>query len=244
MARRPLTQCLRLTVFGIRVHIDRSWFAVLAFVSWSLASDYFPLSIPGLPRSVYWMMGFATAILLFVCVLLHEFGHSLMAMRYGVAVNQVTLFMFGGVAELAGRLRRPSMELVVALAGPLVSAVLAGGCAAVSLILVRSMPSHLALIAVVRYLAFMNIALILFNLLPGFPLDGGRVVRALLWLWTGDLRRATRIASQVGIVLACGLLGLGGWVMATRTWAGGLWYVLLGFFLCRSAYGSYRQAAS
>ena len=243
MNRRPFKHW-KLTVFGIPVRIDRSWFAVLAFVSWSLASDYFPSSTPGLQDAVYWAMGLTAATLLFTCVLLHEFGHSLTAKRYGIAVNQATLFMFGGVAELAGRLRRPSIELIVALAGPLVSAVIAGGCAAAWWILVRSMPSHIVLIALAHYLAFMNLALIIFNLLPGFPLDGGRVLRALLWWWTGDLRRSTRIASLVGIVLACGLLALGGWVMGKGSWAGGLWYVLLGFFLYRSAYDSYRQVNS
>ena len=244
MARHhPVAHRRKQTLLSIPVHIDRSWFMVLAFVTWSLASDYFPSIMPGVENAVYWMTGLVSAILLFACVLLHEFGHSLMAMRYGMTIDRVTLFMFGGVAQLVGQLRRPSMELVVALAGPLVSAVIAGGCAITAFILSRSHVPPIVVIAVVQYLAFMNVALIIFNLLPGFPLDGGRVLRALLWLWTGNLRRATRIASIVGIILAFGLFGLGGWLMGKGPWAGGLWYVLLGFFLYRSAHASY-QATS
>ena len=238
MNRRPFKHW-KLTVFGIPVRIDRSWFAVLAFVSWSLASDYFPSSTPGLQGAVYWGMGLTAATLLFTCVLLHEFGHSLVARRYGIGVSQVTLFMFGGVAELAGRLRRPSMELMITLAGPLVSAIIAGGCVGAWRLLVRLMPSHIVLIALVRYLAFMNIALIAFNLLPGFPLDGGRIFRAVVWGITGNLAGATRLASAIGSMLGLGLIGLGVWSMVRGAGFHGLWYVLLGIFL-RNAANSYR----
>ena len=230
------------SVFGIPIHIDASWFLIVAFVAWSLSNGHFPAQYPGLGAAVYWMMGGTAALLLFACVLLHELGHSLIAKRYGIPVARVTLFIFGGVAQIGGDPARPFVELKVALAGPLVSALIAATCFIVAGWIPVLSPLHLVAVAILRYLALINTALILFNLLPGFPLDGGRILRAVLWAWSGSFRKATRIASAVGSVLGVGLLALGVWEVLKGLWAGGMWYVMLGFFLRDAALSSYRQA--
>ena len=230
-------------LFGIPIRIDPSWVFVAGFIAWSLARGHFPLHYPGLRPELYMIMGIAAAVLLFVCVLLHELGHSLAAKRFRIRVSGVTLFMFGGVSHLADGPRRPGAELVIALAGPLVSALLAAACFVLAGAMVVRTPLDLMLSAIVHYLAAINLGIILFNLLPGFPLDGGRVLRALLWAWTGDARRATRASSLVGVGFGTGLVALGLWVMVKGSWAGGLWYVMLGWFLRQAALGSYRQSS-
>ena len=230
-------------LLGIPIHIEASWFLVVAFIAWSLARGYFPSTYAGLPTGLYWAMGVLAALLLYLCVLLHELGHSVVARHHGIPVRCVTLFMFGGVAQIARDARRPAIELQVALAGPLVSALIAGACFAASGHLPARQPLEVAGAAVVRYLAVINTGLIVFNMLPGFPLDGGRVLRAALWAWTGSLRRATRIASTLGLLLGLGLLALGGWALTQGAWSAGMWYILLGMFLRRMARASYDQAA-
>ncbi len=229
-------------LFGIPIHIDRSWFVIFTFMTWSLGSSYFPVRYPGLAAHVYAGMGGAAALLLFLCVLLHELGHSLVAKAYGIPVLRVTLFIFGGVAQIATDPRRPAVELMIALAGPLVSGLLAGGCFAASQVLFLQSPLRLVTTALLGYLTTINLGILFFNLLPGFPLDGGRMLRALLWAGTGSLRRATRIASILGAVLGVGLLALGVWGAITGAWGVGLWYLLLGFFLRNAALASYRRA--
>lgn len=231
-------------LFGIPLQINTSWFFVVAFLTWSLANGYFPARAPGFPIIVYWAMGLVAALLLFACVLLHELGHSLVAKAHGVPVSQVTLFLFGGVALIANEPRRPSVELKITLAGPLVSGLLAAGCVAAAASIRIHSPAQAVVVAILRYLAIVNTGILLFNLLPGFPLDGGRVLRAALWAWTGDIRRATRIASRVGSLLAIGLLALGVWAAIAGRWGGGMWYILLGLFLQRAAQASYRHAAT
>ena len=188
-------------------------------------------------------MGLIAALLLFTCVLLHELGHSLAALASGIPVARVTLFVFGGVAQIADEPRRPGMELKIALAGPLVSAALAALC----WWLARTLPVHtawqLAVWAVVRYLVVINISILFFNLLPGFPLDGGRILRAVLWAGTGQPRLATRIASQLGHLLGVALMAWGVWVAAHGAWMSGAWYLLLGSFLRNAALASYRRAS-
>jgi Zn-dependent protease len=163
------------------------------------------------------------------------------AKAYGIPVSRVTLFIFGGVAHIAQEPRRPLVELVVALAGPLVSVVIAAGCfwAAGALT-----PSDAGLIGLVilRYLAVVNTAIVVFNLLPGFPLDGGRLLRAALWAWSGDLRRATRIAGALGHGLGVALMGLGLMSLLRGHWINGVWYVLLGMFLRNAARVSSEEA--
>ena len=232
-----------MTVCGIPIRINTSWGFIAVFMAWSRGRGYFPEDLPGFAPLVYWLMGAAAALLLFVCVLLHELGHALIARRCGIPVVGITLFMFGGVAQLGSDPKRPRVELMVALAGPLVSAAIAGICFFVSSRVAAHGAFQIVGIAIVRYLAMINLGLLLFNLLPGFPLDGGRLLRAALWAWSGNLQRATRIASAIGGGFGVGLLLLGVWAILRGGWATGMWYVLLGFFLRNAALSSYRHAS-
>lgn len=229
-------------LFGIPIRLDPSWFVIAFLLAWSLAQTYFPSSVPGLSRPAAWGIGAVASVLLFSCVLLHELGHALAARAFGIPVARVTLFIFGGVAEIGHDPKRPWIELVIALAGPLVSAMIALGCFLTVDAMAAAKPAHLMLLALVRYLMAVNLALIAFNLLPGFPLDGGRVMRALLWQWGGSLRTATRRAGLIGVLLGVGLMAVGGWECLQGEWVGGVWYVLLGLFLRKAALTYYRAA--
>lgn len=228
-------------VFGIDIHLDVSWFFILALVTWTLATGYFPARLLGASPAVYWAMGLLAAVLLFVCVLLHELGHSVVAKAHGIPVKRVTLFIFGGVAQIAHDPRRPFVELKVALAGPLVSVAIA----ALGFWASQHLPAHtdaqLIGLAIVHYLWMVNTVIVLFNLLPGFPLDGGRILRAALWGWWGDLRKATRVASVCGSALGIVLLVLGGVSLVQGRWVNGLWSILLGFYLRDAAQASYQD---
>ncbi len=229
-------------LFGIPLRIHASWYVIVLVMVWLLSTAFFPARHPGLSVGLYWIMGGLSAPLLFVCVLLHELAHSVVARAYGIPVRQVTLFIFGGVAQIANEPRRPSIELQVTLAGPLVSALLAGVCFWLGPRIEMTHPVPLVAGAILRYLALVNAGLLLFNLLPGFPLDGGRLLRATLWAGTGSLRRATRIASGVGSALGLGLLLLGLWLAVTGRWIDGGWLMVLGVFLRDTAMASYRAA--
>ena len=243
-ARSRGSAVLEWRLFGIPIHLDASWFFIVTFIAWSLGHDYFPTAHPGFASGAYGLMGAAASLLLFACVLLHELSHSLVAQGYGIQVIRVKLFIFGGVAQIGGRPPRPAVELLVALAGPLMSALIAWGCAVWSSAIHGTHPFALAAAAILRYLTTINVAILLFNLLPGFPLDGGRVLRALLWALSGDLRQATRIASLLGAGFGIGLIILGAWTMAAQgRWTGGLWLCLLGSFLWGAARTSYRLGA-
>ena len=232
-------------IAGIPIHVHRSWYIIATLITWSLATGTFPLRYPGQPVLMYWVMGLAAALLLFGCVLLHELGHSLVARWYGIPVYQVTLFIFGGVAQIGREAHRPGVELQVALAGPFVSVLLAAACLLGSAHLAAGGLFADVALPILRYLAAINIGIIAFNLLPGFPLDGGRVLRAVLWLFTGSVRRAKRIASFFGMMLGIGLIVLGAWEMAVRgLWTGGFWWVILGSYLQSVAYATYRQSGA
>ena len=230
------------SVAGIPIRIHPSWFVVFLLVTWSLATGVFPVEYPAFSPARQWVLGAIASVSLFACVLLHELGHSLVARANGIPVNSVTLFLFGGVAQIGGDAKKPSVEFQVAVAGPVVSALIASIC----FLAVREWRVHdldgLAVLAILRYLSVINVAIILFNLLPGFPLDGGRVVRAGLWAWTGSRAKATRITSLMGLGLAVGLLGFGVWTCFKGTLIGGAWYVMLGLFLRDAARTGYRQA--
>ncbi len=241
-------------VFGIPIHLDAGWFLILALVSWTLATSYFPLQCPGLSLPLYWTMGLGAALLLFSCVVLHELGHSVVAKAYGIPVRKVTLFIFGGVAQLEGDPKRPFTEFVIAIAGPLVSLAIVVGLLVVRHLMVvgtwrtpggggdvRIGAAPTAGRALLQYLIMVNAGILAFNLLPGFPLDGGRVLRATLWAWLGNLRKATRIATALGTALGIGLLGLGVWFIIHNSWISGVWYVLLGLYLRDAARATYQD---
>lgn len=230
------------TIAGIPVLIAPSWFIIALIVSWSLATGYFPSHYPGFSVITYAAMGLLAALLLFTCVLLHELGHALTARSFGVKVLGMTLFLFGGVAQLANDPKRPLVEFLIALAGPAVSGLLAATCYVAAGAIPVMHEFQLIVVAILRYLAAINIGLILFNLLPGLPLDGGRIFRAAVWGITGNLAGATRLAGAIGLVLGYGLIGLGVWSMIRGSGFHGLWYVLLGIFLRDAAAASSRSA--
>ncbi len=223
-------------VAGIPVGVHYTWFVALWVLSWSLARTYFPARLPGLPPETYWTMGLAAALLLFGSVVAHEVGHALAARRYGIRTRGIVLFMFGGVAQIGREPPTAPAELAVALAGPATSLAVAALAAAG-----RWAASGTALGALAGYVAWANTALAVFNLIPGFPLDGGRVLRALVWGMTGDLTRATRIASRAGQGVAVAFIAAGILLAFTGNVVGGLWLVLLGWFLDAGAQAGYQQ---
>ncbi len=199
---------------------------------WSLSTAYFPKETPGLSLQTYWLMSFAAAILLFVSVLLHELSHSLVAKAKKIKVKTITLFFFGGVAGIESEDMKPSTELQMALAGPLFSFLLA-----VIFYSIYLLNGSVVITAITAYLYQLNFILALFNLIPGYPLDGGRALRAVLHAYYKDLKKATRIASLGGKVVA-GALVISGIIFFLQ---GGLWFIVLGGFLYFLAGASYEQ---
>jgi len=226
--------------FGIPIRLDLSWFVVFLLVTWSLATRAFPTLVPGLGPVLAWSMGAAGALGLFGSVLLHELGHAVTAQRLGVRMRGITLFLFGGVAEMAEEPRTPKAEFLVAVAGPAVSVglALAGGGAA---LLGRAAGWPAPVVAVVGYLGLINGVLVAFNLIPAFPLDGGRVLRSALWAWKGSLRQATRISSAIGSAFGFALVAWGVWQVLQGEIFGGVWSFLIGMFLRNAARMSYQQ---
>ncbi|MBI5971065.1 MAG: site-2 protease family protein [Deltaproteobacteria bacterium] len=225
-------------VLGIRISVDYSWFIVFALFAWSLAYGYFPSKHPGLGSGAYMAMGAVASLLLFACVLAHELAHSYTSNKLGLAIKEITLFIFGGVARLTKEPEDAATELKIAIAGPLASAALALIFWGVSSITdgIIFAPAQ----AIIEYLAMINMALLIFNMIPGFPLDGGRVLRSVWWGRTGDIKKATRAASAIGKGFAVFLILTGVFYMFMGNFAG-LWYVLIGVFLRQSAHTGYRD---
>ncbi|HUF84626.1 MAG TPA: site-2 protease family protein [Acidimicrobiia bacterium] len=230
-------------VAGIQISADLSWFIVLALVTWQLA-HVFPTAeggAPGLSTAVYWAMGFVAALLLFASIVLHELGHALVAQRLGVPIRGITLFIFGGVAEMADEPPTARAEFLVAIAGPIVSVVL--GVAFLGLAgFAGTVGWPAAVVAVATTVGSINLLLVVFNMIPAFPLDGGRVLRSALWQWKGNLRWATRVSSRIGTGLGLGLIALGVMVaIGTGNLLSGMWLALIGFFVRGAARMSYQQ---
>jgi Zn-dependent protease/CBS domain-containing protein len=223
-------------VAGIPIRLHFSWFIVFALITWSLSTFYFPDAAPDLPAASYWVRGALAALLLFASIALHELGHSLVARRHGVAIESITLFIFGGVAQMKGEPPHPRAELRIALAGPLTSLVLAAAFFA------ASMSTRGGTQALFSYVGRINLIIALFNLVPGFPMDGGRVLRSLLWARGGNFFRATRTAAGVGRRIAIFFIAFGIFSVFARM-PGGLWLMLIGWFLHGAAEASQRQTA-
>jgi Zn-dependent protease/CBS domain-containing protein len=228
--------------FGIPLRIHYSWFIVFVLVTWSLAVGYFPQAYSHWNLAVSIIAGIITSLLFFASVLVHELMHSLVARRAGIPIVSITLFIFGGVSQMSEEPRQPQVEFRMAFAGPLASLILAGIFLGFWIWL-RSFSQFEFVTAICRWLGPINIFLAAFNLIPGFPLDGVRVLRSLLWWRSGNLNSATKIASNVGRVIGY-LLILGGIFIVFRgDLISGLWLAFIGWFLENAAAGSYRQLA-
>lgn len=224
-------------IWGIPIGLHFSWFLIFGLVTWSLAVGYFPQEYPELVTSAYWILGAVTSILFFGSVLVHELGHALVALRNRLPVRAIKLFIFGGVAELTQEPRSAGVEFRIAIAGPLASLALAtlfGG--------LYLLDQHIPLLAAPSiWLARINLLLALFNLMPGFPLDGGRVLRAAIWWKTDDLRRATQVASFSGQMVAFGFITGGIFISFNGNFFNGLWLIFIGWFLQNAAASSLTQ---
>jgi Zn-dependent protease len=227
-------------VIGIQISLDYTWFIIFALVAWTLSQGYFPSVVPGLAMWIYIAMGVVSSLLLFASILLHELSHSYVANRLGMDIRGITLFIFGGIAELSREPDDPRMELKIAIAGPIASVVLA-----ILFWLIKEGLTAMALFPLVAsicsYLVIINIVVVIFNMIPGFPLDGGRVLRAIWWMKSGNLQRATMVAGRVGKGFALFLIFFGILQTFTGNIIGGLWMVFIGIFLQQAAESGYRE---
>lgn len=226
------------TIFGIEIRIDSSWVLIFGLVTVALARYYFPNQYPHWPQQQFWLVGLIASLLLFSSVLAHELTHSLVARSRGEEVRSITLFLFGGVAEISEEPETPAKEFIIALVGPLSSFIIAALFFGVWHAM-RGINEPIAAIA--RYLSIINGILALFNMIPGFPLDGGRVLRAIVWKWTGDIKRATRIASVAGQVIAFLLIFFGISQILRGLVFDGLWTALIGWFIHSAAVRGYQH---
>jgi Zn-dependent protease/CBS domain-containing protein len=223
-------------VIGIPIYVHFSWLIVFGLIAWTLSTGYFPAQTPDLPASSYWAKGLVASLLFFVSILFHELGHAVVARRLGLRTRSITLFVFGGVAELEKDPKDGRGEFWMAAAGPVASLFLAGlFYALASVPLLGS-----AGVAVAKYLALINLVLALFNLVPAFPMDGGRLLRGVLWGRLGK-SHATRIASGAGTCFAFLLIFTGVFSVARGDSLGGLWYILIGWFIKDASQSSYQQ---
>jgi Zn-dependent protease/CBS domain-containing protein len=232
----------RITLFkllGFEVRVDISWIVIAVLITWSLAKGFFPYYYPDLSETAYWWMGIAGAMGLFLSVVLHELSHSLVARRYGLTMKGITLFIFGGVAEMPEEPHNPKTEFLMAVAGPASS--LALGAVFYGLRVLGGGILSVYMDAVLWYLALINVVLAVFNMLPAFPLDGGRVFRAALWKWKNNIKWATRTASRIGSFFGLLIIFTGIMNIVYGNLTGGIWWFLIGMFLRNASEVSYKQ---
>ncbi|MGI5835508.1 MAG: CBS domain-containing protein [Chloroflexota bacterium] len=227
-----------ITIGDIEIGVHYSWLLVFFLVAWTLAVGFFPFQLPGLSAGIYWIMGFVASLLLFVSVLIHELAHSFTAEARGLRVSSITLFIFGGVSNISGEPRTARDELLISIVGPISSLILGG----LFWILWAALGAGMGAVeGVLIYLATINILLAIFNLIPGFPLDGGRVLRAIVWWSTNSFQRATQVAVISGHVVAF-LFIIGGLLLAfSGAFLSGIWLILIGWFLNGAADAAGRQ---
>ena len=238
-------------IAGIDIGVHYTWLFIFILISWTLAQGLFPQQHPGWGTSTYWAMGILTALALFVSVLAHEMAHSLVANARGMKVSSITLFILGGVSNLEEEPEKPGIEFSMAIVGPLTSLVLGIVCWLVVSAMTGALVSPVDLLtgsafttpveSVIGYLAWINVLLAAFNLLPGFPLDGGRVLRSILWGSTGSLIKATNIAGRVGQVFGWLLIAFGVFQLLSGNFIGGLWIAFIGWFLNSAADASRKE---
>jgi Zn-dependent protease len=227
------------SISGIRVRIDQSWFIAFVLFAWTLSEGYFPFQAPNYSTLAYWSFGAVSALGLFACVLIHELSHCVVARRLGVPVRQITLFIFGGLSEMGQSSNSPNSEFRIAIAGPVSSIGLGAVFAGVAY--ASSGRIDQLVYEALHYLVYVNFLLAMFNLIPGFPLDGGRVLRSYLWHRSGNLRQATRSASRVGAGFASAMIALGFLALFSMHVMIGIWLLVVGLFLKKSAENEYRS---
>lgn len=225
---------------GFDIKLDPSWILIAALITWSLSQQYFPSTAPNLSPQTYLAMGLAAMMCFFASLLLHELSHSVVARRLGVPIKGITLFLFGGVAELEAEPQSARVEFWVALAGPAMSFCLALGFWALALISEVTLNAA-PLTTILSYLALINLILALFNLVPAFPLDGGRILRAYLWHRNGDVLQATETASYSGMILAYALIAFGVLALFRGALITGFWHIMIGSFVLLAARASYQS---
>ncbi|MGA2410105.1 MAG: site-2 protease family protein [Candidatus Binataceae bacterium] len=227
-------------VAGVQIAIDFSWLIIFVLVLWSLSAGYFPALHPGYPASEYWLAGAVGTFLFFSSIVIHELSHAVVGNHLGQPVDRISLFIFGGMAHLGHEPSDPNAELKIAAAGPITSIVLGLIFLWIARI-IGPAGNYPMWSSVFQYLGFINIALALFNLLPGFPLDGGRILRAFEWRRTGNFRLATARAADWGRGIAYGLIALGALEIFTGSLMGGLWLIFIALFLKGAASSSYQS---
>jgi Zn-dependent protease len=227
-------------LMGFQVRVDLSWIFIAVLIAWSLSTGFFPFYYEGLDTGTYWIMGIVGAMGLFLSIIVHEFSHSLVARKYGMPMKGITLFIFGGMAEMTDEPPRPRAEFMMAAVGPASSILIAAVFYSIHAAgMGGSIPQPVN--GVIGYLAFINAVLAAFNVIPAFPLDGGRVLRSILWGLRGDLRWATRVSSFIGSAFGILLIVLGIFSFLTGNFIGGMWWFLIGMFLNSAARMSYQQ---
>jgi Zn-dependent protease/CBS domain-containing protein len=227
-------------IAGITIGIHYTWIFAFIFFTWTLAQAYFPGLYPNWSTAVYWITGIIGSLLIFVSVLFHELAHSLVAKTRGMPVQSITLFILGGVSNLEDEPEKPAAEFLMAIVGPISSLLLAAILWGLTFL---PTDKTTPVAATLSYLAMINMYLGVFNLLPGFPMDGGRVLRSLIWGGTGNLTRATNIASIVGQLFGWAFIGLGIFLMLSISFVNGLWIAFIGWFLNSSADASRKEVA-
>ena len=226
-------------LLGFEVRVDLSWVIIAILIAWSLSTGLFPFRFKNLSVQTYWLMGIVGAVGLFLSIIIHEFCHSLVARKYGVPMKGITLFIFGGVAEMGDEPRTAKAEFIMAGVGPVSSIAIALVFYGIFTWGKASFPPPVN--GVIGYLAWINAILAGFNLVPAFPLDGGRMLRSALWGWKKNLRWATRVSANIGSTFGILLIILGALQVLTGNFIGGMWWFLIGMFLQGAAKASYQQ---
>ena len=226
------------TLLGFEVKIDASWIFIALLVAWSLSTGLFPFQYRGLSEGAYWLMGITGTAGLFISIILHEFAHSIVARKNGIPMKGITLFIFGGVAEMGDEPPSAGAEFRMAIVGPLTSAVLS----VIFYLIYNSFgDKSRPVTGIIGYLAMINGALAIFNMLPAFPLDGGRILRSILWRIKNNLDWATKVSSNIGSGFGMLLILLGVIIVFKGSFIGGMWWLLIGFFLSKAAKASYQK---
>ena len=227
-------------LFGISIRLHISWFIIFALLTWGLSVEYFPQEHPDWTSAQYVILSIITSLLFFSSILLHELAHSIVAQRAGLPIDSIVLFILGGVSQMTDEPKDAGTEFRVAIAGPLTSIAISF----FSFVIFLASYNRIEPIAAVTFLlAVINIGLALFNLIPGFPLDGGRVLRSIVWWQTHNVRRATKVASTIGKGVSFLFIVFGIVMVFSEYWINGVWMIIVGWFLHNAATGSYQQLA-